>query len=114
MQQYQLAAGVLLYINYKGTAELFPVNGNFVDFDVLLLFLSVLWIRIGFSADPVIPHLALLDLEPDSYSQMRIRIQPTKMNTDQCGSRSVSRSGSTVLVSLLTAILYLFAFPAAI
>ncbi len=36
---------------------LFPVNGNFVDFDVLLLFLSVLWIRIGFSADP--------DTDPD-------------------------------------------------
>jgi hypothetical protein len=72
-----------VYINYKGTAVLFPVNGNFVDFDVLLWFLLVLWIRIGFSADPVIPHLALLDLEPDSYSQMRIRIQPdsTKMNT---------------------------------
>jgi hypothetical protein len=46
-----------IYINYKGTAMLFPVNGNFVDFDVLLLFLSVLWIRIGFSADP--------DTDPD-------------------------------------------------
>jgi hypothetical protein len=36
VQQYQLAAGVPPCIyNYKSTAVLFPINGNFVDFDVV-------------------------------------------------------------------------------
>ncbi len=119
VQQYQLAAGVLYRI-YKLQRHRCAVSSKWKFrwfWRFALVSFSVVdpnWFQCGSGHSSFGPPgsgtgFVFPNADPDSAG-----FNQNEYRTDQCGSRSVSRSGSTTLVSLLTVNLYFFAFPAAI